>query len=174
MTAEASIEIYKVTPCLDLELLLVNSEMTSIEGKTAEKLMKKWAEWMPFLHARRLELDNKAYLAVWLDADIETAVDKAFASSPSEGFLLNSLAQTLCMGAVCDIVPCVTATGCAALPEFTEALRAVLARLGLCRVSGSLTLTRRYAVVTHFAFAPEHIGCAECSLIEQCPRAKDM
>jgi hypothetical protein len=135
--------------------------------------MQKWAVWMPGLHTRRILLDNKAYLAVWLDAAVEEEVDKTFASSPSEGFLLNSLAQTLCMSAVHDVLPLVAETGCAPLPEFTEELQAVLEQEGLCKPltakrskKPQLTLARRYAVLTNFAFGA---ACADCSLEADCP-----
>jgi hypothetical protein len=170
---EQLIETLKVTPLLDLELLLLNSEMTSLEGKVVDSLMERWAAWMPSLHTRRILLDNKAYLAIWLDAVVEQEVDKAFAASPSEGFLLNSLAQTLCMSAVHDVLPLVAKTGCAPLPEFTETLQAVLEQEELCKPvtakrskKQQLTLARRYAVLTNFSFGS---SCTECSLEEDCP-----
>jgi hypothetical protein len=170
--AEPVIETLKLTPCLDLELLLVNSESACLKGRRVEKLLEKWAVWLPWLQARRLLLEDRAYLAVWLAAPVEAEVDKAFAASPSEGFLLHSLAQTLCMTAVHDLLPRVAHTGCAPVPELTPALRAVLEENGLCGACSAKELegrqwkpARRYAVLTWFSFDS---GCPDCSLGEEC------
>jgi hypothetical protein len=176
--AEPVIETLKPIPCLDLELLLVNSGSASLTGKLAGKLMEKWAAWLPCLQARRLLLEDKAYLAVWLDAPVEEEVDKAFAASPSEGFLLNSLAQTLCMTAVHDFLPQVALICCAPVPEFTPALRDVLEGEGLCgpcsdkeREKRRWKPARRYAVLTWFSFG---VGCPDCSLSEECGKERNI
>jgi hypothetical protein len=176
--AETVVETLKLVPCLDLELLLVNSESACLKGKLVEKLLEKWAAWLPCLQARRLLLEDKAYLALWLDAAVEDEVDKVFASSPSEGFLLNSLAQTLCMTAVHDLLPRVAQTGCAPVPELTPALRAVLEGESLCKPCSPLELekrqwkpARRYAVLTWFSFGA---GCPDCSLGEDCGKGMNI
>jgi hypothetical protein len=173
-----TVETLKVIPCLDLELLLVNSGKTGLTGKVVDKLMKKWAAWVPLLYARRLLPEDQPYLAVWLDASVEAEVDKSFAASPSEGFLLNSLAQTLCMSAVHDLLPFVAETGCAPLPEFTPALAELLEQQGLRKPVPAgpeekppLTLSRRYAVLTRYSF---DLGCPDCALSEECGSCKDM
>jgi hypothetical protein len=176
--AEPVVETLKLIPCLDLELLLLNSESACLKGKVVEKLMEKWAAWLPSLQARRLLLEDKAYLAVWLDSPVEDEVDKAFASSPSEGFLFNSLAQTMCMAGVHDLLPRVAQTGCAPVPELTPALRAVLEKEGLCKPSSAKEPgkrqwkpARRYAVLTWFSFG---VGCPDCFLGEECGKDRNV
>ncbi|MDR1243234.1 MAG: hypothetical protein LBM00_10720 [Deltaproteobacteria bacterium] len=172
------VETLKVIPCLDLELLLVNSEKTSLKGNVVDRLVKKWAAWIPLLYVRRLLPEDQPYLAVWLDAQVEDEVDKSFAASPSEGFLLNSLAQTLCMSAVHDLLPFVAETGCAPLPELTPALAELLEQQGLYRPGPAkpgekpfLRLSRRYAVVTRYSFG---LRCPDCALGEECGSYKDV
>ena len=50
-------------------------------------------------------------------------MDKAWESSPSNAFLYNALAQTMCMAAVHAVIPEVQDAGCAPAPKPTAALR---------------------------------------------------
>jgi hypothetical protein len=121
------------------------------------------------LHAVILDTEGKRYLAIWLGAEVEKEVDGAFAASPSEGFRLNSLAQTLCMGAVYQVLPEVEEAGCAPAPGPCEGLRAALASEGVpFQHSSGPALCRRFSVLTPYPFRG---ACDVCSLESECPKA---
>ena len=62
-----------------------------------------------------------------------------------------------------------TPLGCAPSPRPTETLREALASLGIEYREMFGTLTRRYAVVTHYPFKG---GCEICHLQAQCPKGQ--
>lgn len=161
-----------VTPCLDMELLLENCQETRVQGDVMDRLTDYWGRWMPRLNARQIETGRDSYLAVWLDGEVEDAVDEAWDDAPSEAFLVNSLAQTMCMCAVHELVPEVTEAGCAPAPKPTLDLKLALEEEGLRdpdEEKTELALLRRYAVVTFYPFRG---GCDICHLQDQCPKLK--
>ena len=164
-----------VRPAMDFELLLENSGTSRIEGRLMNELMDRWAAWAPHLQAKRLVAGQESYLAVWLDAAVEKAVDQLWGEAPSEAFFYNALAQTLCMSAIYDLLPEVSESGCAPAPGASVALKEALEGEGLrdraelgARAAG-LALNRRYAVVTYYPFRG---GCEVCDLQTECPRLK--
>ena len=156
-----------VQPYFDMELFLATAEEQSISGPDMAAMIGAWEEWLPRLHALALAGEKKGCLAVWLEAEVEEAVDAAWKESPAKGFRLNALAQTLCMCAVHELIPEVEEAGCAPAPEFYPELVGVLNDAGLPCMQGSLSLGRRYAVLTPYPFRG---GCEICSLGEACPR----
>lgn len=130
-----------------------------------------WDEWTKHLVCMEVADNGKTYLALWLSDDVETAVETTWDKSPSEGFRLNALAQTLTMCAVHELVPEVEDVGCAPYPPATESLAAAINAAGLpARVGtgGGLEFGRKFAVVTRYPFGG---GCEVCSLLSSCPKA---
>lgn len=167
-----STETLEVTPCLDMELLLENSQETRVDGAVMDRLADCWGKWMPHLHARKIEIGKDSYLTVWLDEEVEESVDEIWDDAPSEAFLFNSLAQTMCMCAVYALVPEVGEAGCAPAPKPTLDLKTALEKEGLRdpdEENAGLSLQRRYAVATYYPFRG---GCDICDLMEQCPKLK--
>jgi hypothetical protein len=160
-------EIVPVRPLFDMEHMLGLLRETRLDGEVAEKLAEVWERWLSELRAVVLDAGRGRYLAIWLEEAVEKEVDGVFAASPSEGFRLNALAQTLCMGAVCQILPEVEEAGCAPAPRPDEALRAALAGEGVpLRDPSAPSLCRRFSVLTHYPFRG---ACDACFLEDNCP-----
>ncbi len=164
-----TIEKVEPTPYFDVELILRNSQESRIGGHVLERLVQLWETWLPKLSVRIVNTGKITYLAVWLDETVEEDIDKAWAESPSQAYLDNALAQTLCMSAVHSLVPEVEDAGCAPAPRTTDTLRAALEETGLPYKDDSLVLSRRFAVVTHYPFKG---GCEICHLQGQCPKGQ--
>lgn len=156
-------------PYFDIELFLLGSGESRLSGDEIDQCVSLWDQWAAHLSANAVTVQNRQYLAVWLAEAVEQAVDSAWAESPSKGFRLNALAQTLCMCAVHERVPEVEEAGCAPVPPPSPELAAALTAAGLpARAANGLELARRYAVVTR---APFGGGCEVCALIASCPRS---
>lgn len=163
-------EKLEVTPYMDIELLLSNSQETRVEGKLMDKLAEYWGKWMSNLHALRINVGKDSYLAVWLDEEIEDSVDDIWDDAPSEAFMFNALAQTMCMSAVHELLPEVVEAGCAPAPKPTLDLKLALEANKLRdedETNTGLALNRRYAVTTYYPFRG---GCDICALQEECPK----
>ena len=163
-----SAEYMEIHPYFDLELLMSMSQETRLGGAVTERLMHLWEQWVPEARALRIKTGHDAYLAVWLNEQVENDVDKAWEQSPGDAYLYNSLAQVLCMSIVHGILPEVQDAGCAPAPPVTDKLRAALTAEGLPYTSSG-TLARRYAVLTHHPFKG---GCEICTLQHACPKAQ--
>ena len=112
-------ELLELHPCFDMELFMTLSQESRVGGEVMERLERLWEAWLPELCALRLEIGDtgrQGYLLVSLSPRVEAAVDGAWLVSPSEGFRLNALAQTLCMAAVQEWLPEVADSGCAPAP----------------------------------------------------------
>lgn len=167
-----TIEDLEVSPYMDMELLMENSQESRIDGDVMDRLVEHWGKWMPHLHACSVAVDKDSYLAVWLDEEVEESVDEIWDDAPSEAFLFNSLAQTMCMCAVHTLVPEVSEAGCAPAPRPTLDLKMALEEKGLRDPDEDnigLGLVRRYAVATYYPFRG---GCDICDLKDECPKLK--
>lgn len=136
------------------------------EQETAECLTLR-EEWSALLTCKTVAAHGRSFLAVWLDERVDRAVDAAWEESPSRGFLLNAIAQSLCMRAVSGFIPEIDAAGCAPVPEATPELAKKLTAAGLpARVNNGLGFSRRYVVVTPVPFSGK---CGICALSPSCP-----
>lgn len=142
-----------------LETLLAQE----IDRNDACLLLPYWQKWRELLRHERSTRDGQELAAVWLSEKVETEVDDAWGRSPSFGFLLNSLAQAMCMEEVSAYLP-QGKKHCLPLPELTEGVRLWLCDAG-CPAKESGTLKRKFAVLT---FADGRAGCARCSLRHEC------
>ncbi len=167
--SSAGVKEHAIQPYFDMEGFLVMSQETRLGGAVFERLVELWGKWLSQLKVREITTGKISYLAVWLPEEVELEVDEAWGKSASDGFMINNLAQFLCMSAVQMMLPQVEDAGCAPSPRPTEALRAVLSELGLEYRPGASVLSRRYAVVTHFPFRG---GCEICHLQDQCPKGQ--
>lgn len=157
----------RTEPYFDLEDFMNVSKETRIEGPIMTALMESWQEWEQLLAVKKMEKGTNSWLAVWLPEKVEDEVDAAWRDTPSKGYLLNSLAQYMCMSAVQELLPQVAAGGCAPSPVPGASLRQALAQAGLDMHQGSGALNRRYAVLTNYPFKG---GCEICSLRDSCPK----
>ena len=95
--SETSIAERQIQPYFDMEAFMNMSRETRLGGAVLERLVKLWGEWLPELKAYEVGTGKISYLAIWLPESVEQAVDEAWGKSPSDGFLINNLAQFLCM-----------------------------------------------------------------------------
>ena len=168
--SETTITEQQLTPYFDMEEFMALSQEKRLGGAVLERLLGQWEAWLPELRARHITSGGASWLAVWLPEEVETAVDEAWAQSPSDGFLLNTLAQYLCMSAIQERLPQVASGGCAPSPRPTAELRAALAELGLpYKGEESALLGRRYAVLTYYPFKG---GCEVCHMRPLCPKGQ--
>lgn len=156
-------------PYFDLELFLRTAEETRLDGDAMDECLTLWETWSSHIGVCTVTAGGKTYRAVWLGEPVETAVSAAWAESPSHGFRLNALAQTLCMCAVHEFLPEVAEAGCAPVPHAGKELAAALTAAGLpARAASGMEYARRYAVVTHEPFGG---ACDICALASSCPRS---
>ncbi len=164
-----TIESIEVNPFFDLELVMRNSQETRIGGNTLERFANYWEDWSKKICARTVDTGKVKYLVVWLPEEVEEIIDTAWAESPTQAYLDNALAQTLCMGAVHELLPDVEDAGCAPAPRPTDTLRAALEEAGIPYKDDGPTLSRRFAVVTHYPFKG---ACEICYLQDNCPKGQ--
>lgn len=167
---DCTIKPHELQPYFDLEGFMALSRESRLGGGTLERLVKHWESWLALLRVREIQTGKISYLATWLPEEVETAVDELWNKSPSEGFLINNLAQFMCMAAIQEVLPQVEDNGCAPSPRPTAALRAALTEIGVpYKGPDSSLLSRRYAVVTHF---PYRGGCEICHMQSHCPKGQ--
>ncbi|AAS95654.1 hypothetical protein [Nitratidesulfovibrio vulgaris] len=166
--SEHTSEAISIQPYFDIELLMSTCQETRIGGDVMKRLAQRWEAWLPSLNVRRIDTGKIQYLAVWLDASVEDEVDRAWEEAPSDAFIINALAQTMCMSVVHEVLPEIEDAGCAPAPKPTEKLRAAMAAEGV-PYNEVGNLTRRYAVVTHYPFKG---GCEICHLQSDCPKGQ--
>lgn len=155
----------QVEPYFDLESFMTMCHETRMPGPMYEKLTSSWDAWQSGLRVFTVG-GERGWLAVWLPEEVEREVDETWAKSPSEGFLLNNLAQFLCMTVVAGFLPQVEDGGCAPQPVPDMALANALGKEGL-ELDGACRPGRRYAVLTYHPFRG---GCEVCNLNAECPK----
>ena len=120
-----------VEPWFDMELFMGVSQETRLGGDVMDRFMTLWKNWLPHLTVKGIDTGKIKYLLVALDESVEQDVDKAWEGSPSNAFLYNALAQTMCMAAVHAVIPEVQDAGCAPAPKPTATLREALEAEGI-------------------------------------------
>ena len=154
----------------DLEHFLRVSGETGLTIEDIRECRTFWNEWHVSLFSKTVTTATEAILAIWLDATVEQTIDAAWLDSPSRGFRLHSLAQMLCMCAVCEYIPEIGHAGCAPVPASDPALAQALTDAGLpSHARNGLAFARRYAVITPAIFRGK---CVRCALRETCPEFK--
>lgn len=155
----------KITPSFDIEEFMHFSKETRLESDMLENLLTLWEQWVAKLNCQKIESGKKSWVALWLPEEIEIAVDETWQNTPSQGYLMNSLALYLCMSAVQELIPQTADSGCAPMPKPDSALKNQLASLGIADKDGSIK--KRYAIITYYPFKG---GCEICGLSDQCPK----
>lgn len=166
---KASIKEHDVKPYFDMEAFIFLSRETRLGAGAAERLAWLWCQWLELLKVREVSMGEISWLAVWLPENVEDLVDETWGKSPSEGYMVNSLAQFMCMSSVQELLPQVADGACAPSPRPAQALREALAGIGIPYKEDTPLLSRRYAVVTHY---PYRGGCEICYLQSRCPKGQ--
>lgn len=158
----------QANPEFDLEDFMYFSKETRMDSGTVRQLAGLWEKWEGLLKTVQIHGEGSSWLCVWLPSAVEEEIDEAWREQPAKGFLMNSLAQYLCMGAVQELLPQTALSGCSPTPKPHPALRQGLIDLGAGNEDG--TLKSRYAVVSYYPFQG---GCEVCGLSENCPKNTD-
>ncbi len=164
-----TLEKIETNPYFDLELIMRNSQETRIGGEMFDRFLSMWEAWKEELQVYTVDTGKVKYLVTWLPESVEESIDSSWADSPSKAYADNALAQTLCMSAVHQLLPDVESAGCAPAPRPTDTLRAALTELGMPYKEDGPSLSRRFAVVTHFPFKG---ACEICFLQKDCPKGQ--
>lgn len=163
---------FAAQPYFDLELFMQTAGETRLGGDAMDECLALWEKWSALLANRIVRDGDREYLAVWLDETVEKAVDAAWEESPSHGFRLNALAQTLCMCATHDRLPEIAEAGCAPVPAASPGLAEALTAEGLpARAGEGMEYARKYTMVTRHPFGG---ACEICALVSSCPRSGQM
>ena len=162
------IEAIEHTPYFDLETFMILTQSPRVERATVETVEEYLEKWQDKLQVRGITIGEKKYLLVWMDKTVEDEVNTLWESSPSKAFTANSLAQSLCMALIRDLIPEIAERGCAPVPRPHRDLKAALKEVGMTWEEGA-TLSRQFAMLTPY---PYQGGCAICHIHADCPNAK--
>lgn len=166
----AEFENLYARPEFDLEEFMNLSQETRLSQEALAGLGDLWEKWHASLKTVHIKAGRDSWLAIWLPEEVESEVDEAWRKSPGEGYLINSLAQYLCMAAVNSLLPQIVDAGCAPCPAPDIKLKQALDEIGLGQPGGEdLSVLRRYAILTHYPFRG---GCEICALQADCPKHK--
>lgn len=163
--SELSVTDLPVQSEFELEEFMNFSKETRLDSTTFNKLLTLWEEWASLLKIKQIKTGMESWLVVWLPEEVDKAVDEAWAQSPTQGYLMNALAQFMCMTAVQEVLPQAAEGGCAPTPRPHSDLRAALIDLAVAGEDGGLL--RRYAVISYFPFRG---GCEICAMKNECPK----
>ncbi|SME87745.1 hypothetical protein [Desulfovibrio gilichinskyi] len=145
---------------------------TRIEQSLMESLEKYWNQWLPHLKAYKLEKPaggkGTDFLLLYLEKEVEDAVEEIWQETPTEGLAHHNLAITLIMSAAQSLLPELEEGKCAPLPKPGEAVLDTFKSLGL-EWNQEGTVNRQYAVFTPHPYSG---GCEVCYLEEHCPKSK--
>ncbi|CCO25166.1 hypothetical protein [Maridesulfovibrio hydrothermalis] len=162
----------KPTPEFNIFYFAELNGSSRIEHSLMESLEKHWAEWKPFLKAYKLEQPEGGkgtdFLLLFLDKEVEDAVEEIWQATPTEGLAHHNLAITLIMSAAQSLLPELEEGKCAPLPKPGEAALEAFKTLNLTWNEEG-TVNRQYAVFTPFPYSG---GCEVCYLEENCPKSQ--
>ncbi len=165
--AQCSIEPIEVYPLFDMEQFMLITRIRRLDEESANVIDEYWQRWRELLRVRRIATGNEQYVLVWLEAGVETEIEKLWEQAPSRAFSVNNLAQAMLMAVIRDLVPEVAQAGCAPVPKPNQRLRQALEQAGV-PWNQSGTLERQYAMLTPYPFRG---GCEICHLRQECPNA---
>jgi hypothetical protein len=167
---DAALIQHKIQPYFNMEAYMALSQERRLGGTVVERLAELWEQWLPLLQVYEVRGEKISWLVVWLPESVEKQVDESWKNSQSDGWLINVLAQFICMCAVQEMLPEVEENRCAPSPRPLPVLREALTRLRTPYKENSDTLSLRYALVTHY---PYKGGCEICHLQTACPKGKE-
>ncbi|NDV24581.1 hypothetical protein [Desulfovibrio sp. JC022] len=145
---------------------------TRIEHSLMESLEKYWNEWLPHLKAYTLKQPEGGkgtdFLLLFLEKEVEDAVEEIWQETPTEGLAHHNLAITMVMSAAQSLIPQLEEGKCAPLPKPGEEVLKAFESLDLTW-NAEGTVNRQYAVFTPFPYSG---GCEVCYLEDTCPKSQ--
>lgn len=166
-SAQYTISEVETKPWFDIEQFMILSQNKRVDAASLATIEHYLPRFYQHLNARKIEMSSGGYVVVWLEKEVEDAVNQIWEESPSEAFTLNTLAQALLFSVIREVVPEVAAAGCAPVPHPNTLLKKALREVGVAWREEA-TLERQYAMLTSMPFTG---GCPGCFLQESCPKA---
>lgn len=154
-----------VHPPFDIETFMGLAQIKGLEGRETVELLDFWGKWHPCLKTYFLGR-KRGYLAIHFQMQVEQEIDSIWDVSPSRGFKLQALAQTMIIGVLKELMPEVGQNQCAPVPKPGKVLKKSLARAGL-ELFDEGALNYKYSTLTYYPFRD---GCDSCYLISSCPK----
>jgi len=157
-------------PEFDMMYFMEIAGETRIDGDILEDFEEFWDKWA-VNNLKAYELSNTEgegnFLLIYLNKDVDDAIEGIWQDSPTHGLLFHALAITMVMSSAQGFVPELQAGQCAPLPRPGEGVLGAFEELGLTwNDEGSVN--RKYAVLTPY---PYNGGCEVCYMSETCPKS---
>jgi hypothetical protein len=149
----------------DLETFMALAQLKGLEGRETVELLEFWAKWRPGLKVHLLGRKT-GYLAIHMQREVEEEIDSIWDESPSRGFKLQALVQTMIIGVLRELMPEVGVNQCAPVPKPGNVLKKSLAKIGL-ELYDEGALNYKYSTLTYYPFKE---GCESCYLYSSCPK----
>jgi hypothetical protein len=149
----------------DLETFMGLAQVKGLEGRETVELLEFWSKWRPNLKIYSFGR-KKGYLAVYMEREVEDEIDAIWEKSPSKGFRLQALVQTMIIGVLRELMPEIAHNQCAPVPKPGKVLKKSLSKVGL-ELFDEGSLNYKYSTLTHYPF--KH-GCDSCFLMDSCPK----
>jgi hypothetical protein len=166
--SETKVEKLQANPDFDIFYYLEINQTKRMDQGMLEKLEKHWAEWRTKVNAYKLTPSfakkDEGYLLVFLDEEVEQAVDAIAESGEQDPDSFHNLAITLVMSAAASIIPEIAEQGCAPLPKPAVEVQDKAEDLGFFWREDN-SANRRYALFTHHPYVG---GCGACSQSDSC------
>ncbi|WP_051617395.1 hypothetical protein [Desulfonatronovibrio hydrogenovorans] len=149
----------------DMETFMGLAQVKGIEGRETVELVEFWSRWRPHLKVYTFGR-KRGYLAAFMDRQVEDEIDRLWEESPSKGFKLQALVQTMIIGALRELIPQIGTSQCAPVPRPGKVLKKSLAKVGL-ELFDEGSLNYKYSTLTYYPFKD---GCDTCYLLSSCPK----
>lgn len=157
-------------PEFDFMYFLEVSGENRLEQDIIDEFEPFWDKWA-VENLKAYELVNPEgegkFLLIFLDEEVDNAVEGIWQDSPTHGLLFHNLAITMVMTAAQGFIPELAEGQCAPLPRPGEGVLGAFEELGLTWNQEG-TVNRKYAVLTPY---PYNGGCEVCYMSDTCPKS---
>jgi len=157
-------------PEFDMMYFMEIAGETRIDGDILEDFEEFWDKWA-VNNLKAYELSNTEgegnFLLIYLNKDVDDAIEGIWQDSPTHGLLFHALAITMVMSTAQGFVPELGDGQCAPLPRPGEGVLGAFEELGLTW-NNEGTVNRKYAVLTPYPYSG---GCEICYMSETCPKS---
>lgn len=157
-------------PEFDMMYFMEVAGETRIEGDMLEDFEEYWNKWTQN-NLNAYELKNTegegSFVLIYLDQDVDDAIEGIWQDSPTHGLLFHALAITIVMSSAQGFVPELQDGNCAPLPRPGEGVLGAFKELDLTW-NDEGTINRKYAVLTPYPYTG---GCEVCYMSDTCPKS---
>lgn len=156
-------------PAFDFWQYAELSGETRLDQRLIEKFGPVWNEWVGFLRVYQLENSSGhgSFLLIYLEQEVDAAVDAIWDESPSDGLAFHNLAICMVMSAAGSLVTELGEGKCAPLPRAGEGVREAMKDKDI-EWTDDNAINRKFAVFTPY---PYNGGCEICLMSHTCPNS---